>query len=59
MSPTVHLDCSDWIAQVPGASAMQGEDFFVPWLAVKRQEPMTIAWVNRSQQLLQHVYKIP
>ena len=36
-----------------------GWDFFVPWLAAKPQETMTIAWVNRSQQLLQHVYKIP
>ena len=28
-----------------------GWDFFVLWLAAKPQEPMTIAWVNRSQQL--------
>ena len=36
-----------------------GWDLFVPWLAAKPQEPMTIAWVNRSQQFIQHVYKIP
>ena len=36
-----------------------GWDFFVPWLDAKPQLPMTIAWVNRSQQLLQHVYKTP
>ena len=36
-----------------------GWDFFVPWLAAKPQETMMIAQVNRSQQLLQPVYKIP
>ena len=30
-----------------------GWDFFVPWLGAKPQEPMTIAWVNRSQQFHQ------
>ena len=43
----------------PNSHRLAGWDFFVPWLAVKPQEPMTIAWVNRSQQLLQHVCKIP
>ena len=43
----------------PNSHQLAGRDFFVPWLAAKPQEPMTIAWVNRSQQLLQHVYKIP
>ena len=43
----------------PNSHQLVGSDFFVPWLAAKPQEPMTIAWVNRSQQLLQHVYKIP
>ena len=42
----------------PNSHQLVGSDFFVPWLAAKPQEPMTIAWVNRSQQSLQHVYKI-
>ena len=43
----------------PNRHQLTGQDFFVPWLAAKPQEPMAVAWVNRSQQLLQHVYKIP
>ena len=65
-SPTVHLDCSDWMAHVHGASAMgltgiswQGEmSLFLGWLH-SPQDTMTTAWANHSQQLLQHVYKIP
>ena len=37
----------------PNSHQLVGSDFFVPWLATKPQEPMMIAWVNRSQQLLQ------
>ena len=43
----------------PNSHQLAGWDCFVPWLAAKPQEPMTIAWVNRSQQMLKHVYKIP
>ena len=47
------------ICNGPNSHQLAGWDFFVPWLAAKPQEPMTIARVNHSQQLLQHVYKIP
>ena len=65
-SPMVHLDCSDWMAHVPGASAMgltaiswQGEiSLFLGWLH-SPQDPKATASANHSQQLLQHVYKMP
>ena len=53
-------DTGSWgVCDGPNSHQLAGWDFFVPWLAAKPQEPMTIAWVNHSQQLLQHVYKIP
>ena len=47
------------ICDGPNSHQLAGWDFFVPWLTAKPQEPMAITWVNHSQQLLQHVYKIP
>ena len=43
----------------PNSHQLAGWDFFVPRLAAKPQEPMVIARVDRSQQLLQNVHKIP
>ena len=51
--------CSRGVCDGPSSHQLAGWDFFVPGLAAKPQEPMAITWVNRSQQLLQHVYKIP
>ena len=32
----------------PDSHQLAGSDFFVPWLAAKSQEPMTIAWVTTA-----------
>ena len=50
--------CSWSVCDGPNSHQLAGWDFFVPWLAAKPQEPIAIAWVNRSQQLLQHAHPI-
>ena len=51
--------CSWGVCNGPNSHQLAGRDCFVPWLAATPREPMAIACVNRSQQLLQHVYKFP
>ena len=51
--------CSWGVCDGPNSHQLARWDCFLPWLAATPQEPMAIACVNRSQQLLQRVYKIP